>query len=51
MLTIEPLHNLNLEPYEPTELDTDLSVKNYLLFSKIDDEISAFAAERYLGKW
>jgi general secretion pathway protein E len=48
MFSLEPLHNLFLEVYEPEELQTELSVKNYLLFSKIDGEVKAFVCERYL---
>lgn len=50
MLTYEPLHNLDLEIYEPEELNTDISVKNYLLFSELDGVVTAFACERYLGE-
>ncbi|MBL6973699.1 MAG: type II/IV secretion system protein [Sulfurimonas sp.] len=48
MLTLDPLHDLNLEVYEPEELATELSVKNYLLFSELDGEVTAFICERYL---
>jgi len=48
MLKLEPLHNLKLEAYEPSDIVTDLSVKNYLLFSILDEEVSAFMCERYL---
>ena len=48
MLNLEPLHNLKLEVYEPEEFLTDVSVKNYLLFSKVDGEVSAFICEKYL---
>ena len=48
MLTLEPLHNLKLEVYEPEELSTELNVKNYLLFSEIDSKIAAFTCEKYL---
>ena len=48
MLNLEPFHDLKLEIYEPLELDTDLSVKNYLLFSEIDSEVCALLCERYL---
>ncbi len=48
MLSLEPLHNLKLEVYEPSDVLTDLSVKNYLLFSEIDGEVTALASERYL---
>jgi len=48
MLNLEPLHNIKLEVYEPSELDTEVSVKNYLLFSIYKGEASAFMCERYL---
>ena len=48
MLNLEPIHDLNLEVYEPSELETEVSVKNYLLFSTYNDEASAFMCERYL---
>jgi len=48
MLDLEPLHNLKLEVSEPEELDTDLSVKNYLLFSELENEVCAFVCENYL---
>jgi len=48
MLSFEPLHNLKLDVYEPQELKTDISVKNYLLFSEIDGEVHALTSERYL---
>ncbi len=48
MLTLEPLHDIKLEVYEPSDIQTDISVKNYLLFSRIDDEVCAFMCERYL---
>ena len=41
-------HNISLEVYEPQEIDTELSLKNYLLFSKIDGVVSACVCERYL---
>ncbi|WP_324170589.1 GspE/PulE family protein [Sulfurimonas sp.] len=48
MLKLEPIHNLKLEAYEPSDIFTDLSLKNYLLFSILDEEICAFMCERYL---
>jgi len=48
MLSLEPLHNTDLEVFEPEGIDTELSVKNFLLFSKIEDEITAFMSEKYL---
>ena len=48
MLNLEPLHNLKLEVYEPSDVDVELSVKNFLLFSELDGEACAFISERYL---
>ncbi|MEA1891996.1 MAG: GspE/PulE family protein [Campylobacterota bacterium] len=48
MFKLEPTHNLHLEVYEPAELSTDLSVKNFLLFSEVDGEVRAYLCERYL---
>jgi general secretion pathway protein E len=48
MLTLESLHDLKLEAYEPSEVVTEVSVKNYLLFSSLDGEVTAFLCERYL---
>ena len=44
---IEPIHRVDLEVYEPKELDTEKSVKNYLLFSEVDGEVIAFTSQRY----
>ncbi|WP_457747138.1 GspE/PulE family protein [Sulfurimonas sp.] len=44
---IEPIHRVDLEVYEPEELDTEKSVKNYLLFSEVEGEVVAFASQRY----
>ncbi len=49
MLSFEPLHNLKLEVYESAAIQTELSVKNYLLFSELEGEVCAFTCERYLG--
>ena len=49
MLHIEPLHNLELEVYEPSELSTDLSVKNFLLFSELNGEVNAYMCKQYLA--
>ena len=42
-----PLHNLELEPYEHEDITTEISVKNYLLFSKYKGEVCAFVSQRY----
>ncbi len=50
MLNQEPLHNLKLEVYEPEELVTDISVKNYLLFSELEGVVSAFTSAEYFAQ-
>jgi len=42
------VHNLELEAFEPEELSSDLSLKNYLLFSLYNGEVAAFVNDRYL---
>ena len=48
MLTQESLHDLKLEVCEIEEASSELLSKNYLLFSKIENEIHAIICERYL---
>lgn len=48
MLNLEPLHNLKLEVSEVEGLNTELCLKNYLLFSELHGETTAFVCERYL---
>jgi len=50
MLNLEPMHNLKLEVFEPDELSTDISVKNYLLFSQLDGEVTAFVCENHFAQ-
>jgi len=45
---MQQIHNFDLDVYEPEELQTELSVKNYLLFSLYDEEVTAFTTEHYL---
>ena len=48
MIDLEPLHNLNLEVFEPSELSTELNVKNFLLFTKVDDEVCACVDDNHI---
>ncbi|SFV57988.1 Type IV fimbrial assembly, ATPase PilB [hydrothermal vent metagenome] len=48
MMDLELIHAQDLEVYESEELDTNLNLKNYLLFSRYGDEIVAFTSERYM---
>ncbi|MEA3373492.1 MAG: GspE/PulE family protein [Campylobacterota bacterium] len=48
MLTTQLLHDTDLEQYEPEGVDVDLSVRNYLLFTLINEQETAVTGERYL---
>lgn len=48
MMLHDPIHNLHLDVYEPEAVSTELSVKNYLLFSIYEGEVCAFTSERYI---
>jgi len=48
MLVQEPLHNLDLTPYEAQGVDIEQSVKNYLLFSEIDGVVYGCVTEHHL---
>ena len=50
MLNLDPLHDLKLEIFEPQELSTEISLKNYLLFSELDGVVSAFMSDRYFAQ-
>jgi len=45
---MQQIHNFDLDVYEPKELQTELSVKNYLLFSIYENNVTAFTSQRYL---
>jgi len=44
----EVLHNLDLDIYDIKELNNELCIKNYLLFSKLEDDIVLFTTLKYL---
>jgi general secretion pathway protein E len=48
MMMKEVIHNTTLEAFEPENISSELSLKNYLLFSVYNDEVCAFVSERYL---
>jgi general secretion pathway protein E len=41
-------HDLSLEAVEPEGIDIDLSVRNYLLYTTIDEKLVAVTSEKYL---
>lgn len=48
MINKESLHLIDLEPYEPEGVDIKLSVHDYLLYTKIEGEVSAVLTKAYL---
>jgi general secretion pathway protein E len=48
MIKIEKFHDLNLEPVEIEEIDTSIALKNFVLFSEIEGEITACLIEKYM---
>jgi general secretion pathway protein E len=48
MMNLAKIHSMDLEVYEVEGIDTNLNIKNYLLFSKYQGEIVAFTSEKYL---
>jgi len=46
----EAVHNLDLDPLLVEEASLDLCLKNYLLFTKIDEEPTAVSAKKYLAE-
>ena len=46
----ELIHDLFLETFEPDGVDVDLSVRNYLLFTTVDDQPTAVTDADYLAE-
>jgi len=47
MVLDEEYHNIELEPTPPSEIEHELALKNFLLFSSINGEIQAFSTKKY----
>ncbi len=45
---MEALHDISLEPVEAEGIKSELCIKNYLLFTKIGEEVCAAATQKYL---
>jgi len=50
MLSLKPLHDRTLEIVEVDDIEHELCIKNYLLFTKIQGEITAVTSEEYLAQ-
>ena len=48
MIKEESLHLIDLQPFEPEGIDIRLSVHDYLLYTKIDTEVTAVMTKAYL---
>ncbi len=48
-LEIDSIHNINLEPIEPNEIDLNIALKNFVLFSKQDGEDIVCVNEKHLS--
>ncbi len=48
MIKKDSLHLTDLEPYEPEGININLSVRDYLLYTKIDDQVTAVMTKNYL---
>lgn len=48
MLSINAIHDLKLEAIEVNDIDLKIALKNYVLFTKINNEITACVNEKYI---
>ncbi len=48
-LSIDAIHDISLEPYEPQDLDINIALKNYVLFSSQNSEAIVCVNDRYLS--
>lgn len=48
MLNITPIHNTHLEPIEINGVSIELALKNYTLFSVVDEKPTILISEKYL---
>lgn len=48
MLKIDPIHNINLEPYEVEGIDLSVALKNYVLFAEVNGILSVCINDRHL---
>ncbi|BCD68950.1 GspE/PulE family protein [Nitratiruptor sp. YY09-18] len=50
MIHLEQLHNINLEPAFPEDIDLKLAIKNYVLFTKIDERVHIALSKKHLAR-
>jgi general secretion pathway protein E len=49
MLHLPSIENVDLHPAEPENIDTHLAVKNYVLFSEVEDTLHVILSQRHLS--
>lgn len=49
-LSIELYHDIDLKPVEDKQIDTSMALRNYLLFTTINGNITACSSNKYLSK-
>jgi len=50
VLQLQPIHNINLEPNFPENVDLKLAIKNYVLFTEIDGKIHIALSKQHMAK-
>jgi len=50
VLQLQPIHNINLEPHFPEEVDLKLAIKNYVLFTQIDGQIHIALSKQHMAR-
>jgi len=50
MLDFQQIHNINLEPKFPENLDLKLAIKNYVLFTEIDGKIHIALSKNHIAR-
>lgn len=48
-LQVDPIHNTNLEPFEIENKDINVALKNYVLFTKLEDKTVVCVNDRYVA--
>ncbi len=48
-LSIDAIHDISLEPYEPENIDINIALKNYVLFSIQNNEAVVCVNDRYIS--
>ena len=50
MLNIPAIENVDLAPVQLDDVDINIAIKNYVLFSKIDEETHIVLSQKYLSQ-